>query len=288
MKISKQQQDQNLRRLLAAAVDLMSRQGFEATSMKQIAREAGLGDATIYKYFPSKEKLVLGYYELALAEALASTEQTSGFERYTLQERLQRLVDAVLERLLPDREFVALTRQLAQQSPLLLLGDGLPGKSALKRVVKDWLAAAEAAGEIAPCDYQGLVAGLFTDGLFGLITYWLDDDSEGFADTTQLSELVLGLLVLVLHSGVINKLGELAAYLLRNQLARLLQGQRGDLLQKVALAGRGIGKAVAAAAGASAARTPAPAPEPKTKPKAKAKPASPPAQARPRTARSKP
>ncbi|HLO94963.1 MAG TPA: helix-turn-helix domain-containing protein, partial [Burkholderiaceae bacterium] len=47
MKISKQQQDQNQRRLLAAAVELMSRQGFEATSMKQIAREAGLGDATI-------------------------------------------------------------------------------------------------------------------------------------------------------------------------------------------------------------------------------------------------
>ena len=126
------------------------------------------------------------------------------------------------------------------------------------------LASAEAAGEIASCDYQGLVAGLFTDGLFGLVAYWLDDDSEGFADTTQLSELVLGLLVLVLHSGVINKLGELAAYLLRNQLARLLQGQRGELLQMLALAGRGLGKAMGAAA---AAREPEPAPPPRAKPR---------------------
>ena len=255
MKISRQQQDKNLSQLLAAAVELMSRQGFEATTMKQIAREAGLGDATIYKYFPSKEKLVLGYYERVLAEALTLTAQTRGFEHFTLQERLQRLADAVLERLLPDREFVALTRRLAQQSPLLLLGDGLPGKSAIKHEVKDWLATAEARGEIAPCDYQGLVAGLFTDGLFGLITYWLDDDSEDFADTTQLSELVLGLLVMVLRSGVVNKLGE---------LARLLQGQRGELLQMLALAGRGLGKAMGSTA---AAREPEPAPPPRAKPR---------------------
>lgn len=243
MKISKSQQDKTQRQILAAAVELMSRQGFEATSMKQIAREAGIGDATIYKYFPSKEKLVLGYYELALAEALAQTAKTRGFSGFGLQEKLQRLADAVLERLLPDREFVALTRSLAQQSPLLLLGDGLPGKVAIKAAVQGWLAEAEAAGQIAPCGIQGLVAGFFTDYLFGLLVYWLDDDSEEFANTTQLSDLCLGVLVLVLQSGLINKLGDLAGFLLRNQLARLLQGQGGGLLELMQMARRGLAAA---------------------------------------------
>ncbi|MDT8998628.1 TetR family transcriptional regulator [Paucibacter sp. APW11] len=252
MKTSKSQQDKTQRQILAAAVELMSRQGFEATSMKQIAREAGIGDATIYKYFPSKEKLVLGYYELALAEALAQAGKTRGFERFTLQEKLQRLVDAVLERLLPDREFVALTRGLARQSPLLLLGDALPGKAALKRCVQDWLAEAQAAGQIAPCDFQGLVAGMFTDYLFGLLVYWLDDDSEEFANTTQLADLSLSVLVLVLQSGLINKLSDLAGFLLRNQLARLLQGQ-GGVLELLQLARRGL-STVAATSAAEARR----------------------------------
>ena len=39
--------------------------------------------------------------------ALADTLQTPGFTGYGLQEKLQRLTDAVLERLLADREFVA-------------------------------------------------------------------------------------------------------------------------------------------------------------------------------------
>jgi len=241
MKISKSQQDKNQRLILAAAVELIGSQGYERTTMKQIARAASLGDATIYNYFPSKEKLVLGYYELAVAEAVAQTLKTRGLAGYRLQERLQRLVDAVLERLLPDREFVAITRQLARQSPLLLMGDALPGKPLLKATVGEFLAQAEAAGEIAACDFKGLLAGLFADYVFALVVYWLQDESEEFSDTTQLTDLSLALLVLTLQSGLINKAGELLGFVLRNQLARLLQGNGGGLLELLKLARRGLG-----------------------------------------------
>jgi AcrR family transcriptional regulator len=241
MRISKSQQDKNQRQLLAAAVELIVSQGYERTTMKQIARAAGLGDATIYKYFPSKEKLVLGYYELAVREALAQTLKTKGLADYGLQERLQRLVDAVLERLLPDREFVAITRGLARDNPLLLLGDALPGKAALKAQFEAWLAEAEAAGQIAACGFKGLLAGLMADYVFAIVVYWLQDESAEFSDTTQLTDLSLGLLVLMLESGLINKLGELGGFLLRNQLARLLQG--GGALELLSLARRGLGAA---------------------------------------------
>ena len=49
MKTTRQQQDATRRQIVASAVDLMTRQGFDGTTMKDIARAAGIGDATIYK-----------------------------------------------------------------------------------------------------------------------------------------------------------------------------------------------------------------------------------------------
>jgi AcrR family transcriptional regulator len=223
MKTTKPKQQQNQRQILKAAVELMSVHGFDGTSMKQIARAAGIGDATIYKYFPTKERLVLGYFEQAIADALAATFDTSGFDDFALQERLQRLVDALLEVLLADREFVAVARGLAAKSPLLLMGDTLPGKLAIKRAVVGFLDAAEAAGGIAPCDFKPLIGGLFADYLFTVVVYWLNDSSDEFSDTTRLVDLTLAVLVQALESGLLNKLSDLAGFLLRSQLSRLMQ-----------------------------------------------------------------
>ena len=46
-RLSKQQQEEIRLKIIKTAVELFSEHGFEATTMKQIAREAGIGDATI-------------------------------------------------------------------------------------------------------------------------------------------------------------------------------------------------------------------------------------------------
>lgn len=239
MKTSKAQQAKTERAILAAAVDLMTSQGFERTTMKQIARTAGIGDATIYSYFATKEKLVLGWFELAVADALAAFDKTRGLAGFTLQEQFQRLTDALLERMLPDREFVAIARDLARQSPLLLIGDQLPGKAALKARMLILLEQAEERGELPPCGYKSLLAGMGADYQYGVLTYWLQDGSDEFADTTQLVDLSTAIVVLVLKSGVLDKLGELAGFMLRNQMARLLSNG-GGLLELLGAARRGL------------------------------------------------
>ncbi|WP_349741384.1 TetR/AcrR family transcriptional regulator [Roseateles cavernae] len=241
MRISKTQQASNKRLILQTAVDLMTQQGFDATTMKQIARAAGLGDATIYKYFPSKEKLVLAYFEQAFEDALAQWRAAPGQAEWSLQERLQLLMDCLLERLLPDREFVALARELVERAPLLMLGGGLPGRDLLQQALLELLDEAQARGEIAPCGpllRTGLSA-LMADYSYGVISYWLKDDSEDFGNTTQLLELSLSLLVLSLASGVIGKLMELGGFVLRSQLMRLLQ-DGGGLLDLLKLAKGGL------------------------------------------------
>jgi len=241
MKISKSQQEETRRLIIRTAVDLMTEQGYDETTMKQIARAAGIGDATIYKYFPSKEKLMLGYYQLCINIALEQTLETAGFEEFGLQERLQRLVDALLELLLADREFVAITRSLVGKSPLLMMRDNMPGQRELKEQVVAFIEAAEKTGEIATCDFKNLLAGLFADYLFAVIAYWLNDESEEFSDTTQLVDLTLAILVLALKSGLINKASELAGFLVRNQLSRVMQNGSG-ILDILKLAKRGMGK----------------------------------------------
>jgi AcrR family transcriptional regulator len=229
MKTTRQQQEATRRQIVASAVDLMTRQGFDGTTMKDIARAAGIGDATIYKYFPTKDRIVLGYLDAMVQQALADTLQTPCFTDYQLQEKLQRLTDAVLEHLLPDREFVAQVRALAQRSPLTLLAEPLAARQALREAVTSFLEAAEAAGEIEPCDFKGMAGGLYTDYLVGVVSYWLADTSDEFADTAQLVDLSLGVLVQTLRSGLINRVLQLGGFVLRSQMARLAQHGSGLL-----------------------------------------------------------
>ncbi|MBY0574164.1 MAG: TetR/AcrR family transcriptional regulator [Undibacterium sp.] len=229
MKTSKSQQEQTRRTLIRTAVDLMTEHGYEGTTMKQIARAAGIGDATIYKYFPTKEKLLLAYYELAIEVVLELVLETPGWEEFTLQERLQRLLDAFLELLLADREFVQMTREVVGQSPLLMMRDKLPGQALFKTTIVEFLNDAEERNEIAPCDFKNLIGGLFVDYVFAIIAYWLKDESEEFSDTTQLVDLTLAVLVMALQSGLINKLTDLGGFLVRNQLSRLMQNGSGLL-----------------------------------------------------------
>lgn len=92
-----------------------------------------------------------------------------------------------------------------------------------------FLDAAEASGEIEPCDFKGLAGGLYTDYLAGVVAYWLADESEGFADTAQLVDLSLAMLVLVLRAGLVNRLMQLGGFVLRSQMARMLQHGSGLL-----------------------------------------------------------
>lgn len=263
MKTTRQQQDATRRQIVASAVDLMTRQGFDGTTMKDIARAAGIGDATIYKYFPTKDRIVLGYLDDVAGQALADTLQTPGFTGYGLQEKLQRLTDAVLERLLSDREFVTQVRTLARRSPLSMLGEPLAARQSLREAVVRFLEAAEASGEIAPCNFKGLAGSLYTDYLAGVVTYWLGDTSDGFADTTQLVDLSLGVLVQALRSGLVNQVLQLGGFVVRSQMARVLH-HGGGLRGMLQLAQQAMGAAVPP--GRTMPPPPPPSPSPSTAP----------------------
>lgn len=57
MKVSQEQKNEIRKKLLKAAVEIMTYKGFQNSTMREISEKAGFGTATIYNYFPTKEKI---------------------------------------------------------------------------------------------------------------------------------------------------------------------------------------------------------------------------------------
>ena len=112
MKISQDQKKANRKTILRAAAELIAEDGLKATTMRKIAKAAGVGDATIYNYFPTKEAILYGYYHDHMQTCVEALKSIPDFSTFTLQEQLQTFFDTSLNAYLPDRDFVAQTFRL--------------------------------------------------------------------------------------------------------------------------------------------------------------------------------
>ena len=59
----------SIQNILGAAFKLMAQNGYESTSISQIAKEAGVSKGLMYNYFDSKEDLLKAFLNDAMAEA---------------------------------------------------------------------------------------------------------------------------------------------------------------------------------------------------------------------------
>lgn len=229
MKISKEQKLETQRKIVSAAADLFVLNGFDNTTMKQIAREAGVGDATIYKYFANKDKLILGFYDTRGADALAEYRNTDDLESFTFAEKLQLLVDTFLEQLMADREFVELSLKQIIKSPITLLKDELEVAKSYKQELTTLLSNLDHDEAYPDIPMQSMLATLLTDYILGITFYWMKDDSKEFSNTTQLTDLSIGIIDSVLKSGFINKAIDMAGFIIKTHLLRGLSSGGGLL-----------------------------------------------------------
>ncbi|AVQ34282.1 TetR/AcrR family transcriptional regulator [Staphylococcus muscae] len=82
------------RKAMLAAIKLFSEQGYHATSTAQIAKEAGISQATIFKYFSTKEALLMGLLEplkeivgKPFIESLSQQEDLESLIRFIVRDR---------------------------------------------------------------------------------------------------------------------------------------------------------------------------------------------------------
>jgi AcrR family transcriptional regulator len=102
------------RRLIAdKAFELFGDHGFGRTTVEQIAAAAEVGPSTLYRYFPTKETLVLEFVDDCLAEAVAWFHAQPALE---LPDGLRAVIQRVLEQLETNPDRVRAVFVLAKQN----------------------------------------------------------------------------------------------------------------------------------------------------------------------------
>jgi len=168
--------------VLRVAIELFNRQGYDATSMGDLARELGLTKSAIYHHVPSKEHLLESAIDEALDALTASLDEVAATPGLDAGQRLRAAVRGSV---------VVLVEHLPAVTLLLRVRGNTPAEKAAlrrRREIDDRLAemvrAAADAGAIRE-DLDPLLTSRLLFGMVNSMTEWLRDggDVETIADT---------------------------------------------------------------------------------------------------------
>ena len=171
-------------RILEAALRLFADKGYEATTMRDVAREAGTSVGLAYRYFASKEEFALALY-MRLAEE-SEEWAGEGLVGGTVAERFERAMEAKLDQVSPHRGPLAalLTRALDPNSPISALGGGTAAVrekmgGVFLEVVRG---ASDAPGEKQVSELGNVLYALH----LAVLLYWFHDKTPGARATREL------------------------------------------------------------------------------------------------------
>ncbi|MFT5835807.1 MAG: AcrR family transcriptional regulator [Sulfurimonas sp.] len=214
MKISKNEQVKIKAKILKIAVKLIGEYGYKKTSMSKIAKEAKIGEATIYNYFSTKEHILYAYHldiQLKTKQMLIENDE---FNEFSLKDQLQYLLETNLDLLKKDRSFMLeIYEEIFYKSfnhPSLEKGN-----DELKLIASELIDIAVEADEIEPMPFSNTILNLFVNYYFGILYYWINDDSEDFENTTILIDKSLSVVYVLLQSGLISKLEDMVSFLIK-------------------------------------------------------------------------
>ncbi|GAA2828175.1 TetR/AcrR family transcriptional regulator [Crossiella cryophila] len=155
------------------ALELFAAQGFEATTIEQVAVAAEVGTRTLYRYFPTKESLIAGFVEEHLTDSL-EVMRAQPADR-PLPEALHVVLDRLMRVVAEDAQRVRAVYALARHT------DSLQARLA----EQTWRWRNELAEEIATRvggPSAGLKAALSAAATMGLIEVvlreWVDGDGR--------------------------------------------------------------------------------------------------------------
>jgi AcrR family transcriptional regulator len=171
-------------RILEAALRLFADKGYEATTMRDVAREAGASLGLAYRYFASKEEFALALY-MRLAEDSEEWAR-NGLIGGTIAERFEGAMVVKLDQVFPHRGPLAalLSRALDPDSPISALGEGTAAVrekmgGVFLEVVRG---ASDAPGEKQAREFGNLLYALH----LAILLYWFHDKTPDARATREL------------------------------------------------------------------------------------------------------
>jgi AcrR family transcriptional regulator len=168
--------------VLRVAIELFNRQGYDATSMGDLARALGLTKSAIYHHVPGKEHLLERALDEALGELTAALDAVQADAAATPAQRLRAAVRSSVLVLAEHLPAVTLLLRVRGNTPAEK--NALARRRDIDHRLAEMVREAAAAGEIRT-DVDPLLASRLLFGTVNSMTEWLrgDVDVDHLADT---------------------------------------------------------------------------------------------------------
>ncbi|MQS38209.1 TetR/AcrR family transcriptional regulator [Streptomyces katsurahamanus] len=165
--------------ILETALRLFQEHGYDKTTMRAIAKEAGVSVGNAYYYFDSKASLITGFYDrMSHEHATVTGERLQGAEDFG--ERLEIAVMAWVDCAKPYHEFAAQFFSTAADpdSPLSPFSDeSYPARAEVIQIFRDVLEGSQV-GPKLDSEVAELLPDLLWLYLMGVVLYWVFDHTE--------------------------------------------------------------------------------------------------------------
>jgi len=102
--LTEEEQTRRRQEIFDASVHLFVEKGFAETSMREIAVAAGIGKATLYDYFKTKDDILLSFFEREV-RTLADRAAVIACQELPIAEKLRRIMRMQLDHWLPRKAF---------------------------------------------------------------------------------------------------------------------------------------------------------------------------------------
>jgi AcrR family transcriptional regulator len=177
------------RRILDAALEMFRAKGFEEATMRDIASAAGVATGAAYYYYPSKDAIVLAFYQRSCTEMQGRIEEALAAEKGSLDERLKTLIGVKLAYFAPHRKVLrALLKNGAD--PAHPLSPFAENNKPIRDIDVAWFQKILAgSGARVPNDLDPYMPEVLWMFQMGVIYFWITDDSAGQQRTARLLTL---------------------------------------------------------------------------------------------------
>ncbi len=175
-------------RILDSALELFRQEGFDTATMRDIASKAGVATGAAYYYYPSKDAIVMAFYERSCEEMQPQIEAAlDGVNG--LESRLRELIRVKFAYLTPNRGVLrALLRNGAD--PKHPLSPFSPQTRPIRDIDLAWFRRILTdCGTRIPKDLEPHLPRVLWFFQMGVILFWVIDESPAQARTERLLEL---------------------------------------------------------------------------------------------------
>lgn len=174
------------RKILDAALEMFRTKGFEEATMRDIAAAAGVATGAAYYYYPSKDAIVLAFYQRSCVEMQPRIEEALASEAGGLEDRLKTLINVKLEYFAPYRGVLrALLKNGAD--PAHPLSPFAENNRQIREVDVSWFQKVLTdSGIRVPKDLEPHMPEVLWMFQMGVIYFWITDDSRDQQRTAKL------------------------------------------------------------------------------------------------------